>query len=125
MPVNTPKALHEYAEEINGPIIKVLKQPGVRLLAEEGISPKRASYLQVRMQAAIRGMTTFYHADHEYYRAAINKRLHTRIEKFPTNHEFKNLWVWYDGTIKRPSEEAAELIAELIRKQKNLQSNGE
>lgn len=123
MPVNTPKALHDYADDISKPIVKALAQPGIRVLAEEGISPKRASYLQVRMQAAIRGMTTFYHADHEYYRAAINKRLHTRVEKFPGNPAFKNLWVWYDGVIKRPSEEAAEMIAELIRKRKNLVNN--
>lgn len=120
MPVADPKALHDYPDEINRPLMKALAQPGIRHIAEEGISEKRAKYLQIRMQAAIRGMVKFYHADHEYYRAAINKRLHIRKVRYPSNYELWSIVVYYDGMIKRPSEEFAEFFAELMRKQKNL-----
>lgn len=119
MPATVPKALHEYSDEISRPLLQALQQPGTRYLAEEGISMKRAKYLQVRMQAAIRGFTAFYHRDHEYYRAAINKRLHIRNEAFPANDEFRNLWVVYDGMIKRPSEEFAEYLADLASRRES------
>lgn len=116
MPIADPKALHDYPDEISRPIMKAFEQPGIPVLAEEGISEKRAKYLHVRMQAAIRGMLVFYHPDHEYYRAALNKRVQLRRPKFPANPEFYNLYVTYAGMIKRPSEEFAEFYAEMIKK---------
>lgn len=119
MPALTPKALQDYPDEISQPWKQAFASPGQRILVAEGVSMARAKYLHVRLKAARLGMRDFYHKDHEYYRASINNRLHVRNDSYPLNKELRNVWVWYDGMIRRPSEDAAEFYAELIRKQRS------
>jgi hypothetical protein len=115
MPALKPKALQDYPDEISKPWIEAIRVPGVRVIVAEGVSETRAKYLHARLKAARQGMREFYDRDHPYYRAAAYDRLQIRKERYPLNQELWDVRVWFTGLIKRPSEEAAEAYAILMR----------
>jgi hypothetical protein len=119
MPALTPKALADYPDDISQPWKQALESPRKIILAAEGVSMQRAKYLHARLKAARAGLQVYYDRDHEYHRASVNNHLHIRNEAYPGNAELRNVKVWYEGMIKRPSEEAAEWMAELIRKRQS------
>lgn len=122
MPALKPKALQDYPDEISKPWLDAMASPQVKIFAAEGVSEARAKYIHARLKAARQGMQVFYDKDHQYYRASAYNRLQIRKDRYPGNPELWNVRVWFEGLIKRPSEEAAEFYAQLM---KNSQSSSQ
>jgi len=115
MPRAKIKALDDADPMLAGPFREALANPGKRVVVAPDVSEKVAINIQVRMQAIRQGFLTFYSRDHEYFRAAENRRIRIEREYDASKPSLRTVIVVYSGMIKRPSELAEEYIANLMR----------
>lgn len=108
MPALTPKQLDDYPDVIRFAWEKAIATPMLKVVVLEGVAEKQANYIHARLKSARQGMRKFYPREHMYFRASEAGRLQIRKDKYPLNRELWNVTVWFEGIIKRPSEEADE-----------------
>ena len=113
MPRAKIKALEEVDPIISLAFRAAFANPGKRIVVAPDVALAVANNLHVRMQAVRQGFMHFYHRDHEYYRAAENRRIRIEKEYDRAKPSLRTLTIVYAGILKRPSEMAAEYIERL------------
>lgn len=113
MPRAKIKALEEVDPMISNAFKEAMANPGKRIVVAPDVTEKVATNLQVRMQAVRQGFLHYYHRDHEYFRAADNRRIRIEREYHHTKPALRTVVIIYSGMLKRPSEMADEYMAML------------
>lgn len=121
-----PRAKIKSLEEVDPMISKAFREafasPGKDILVAPHLAEDVAINLQVKMKAVRQGFRIYFPEDHEYHRAAKYERIWVERKPSKTHPGTRDLIIHYKGMIKRPSEEYAEMLAQL---KKNMPSSDE
>lgn len=113
------KEFDQVIPEVREAYLKAFASPGKLIIVREHASLEIAQWLHTKLKQARAGFLVYLPKEHEYYRAAACERLHINRQYTPKAPEFRTVTLLYDGMIKRPSEEAAEWLANLTKNQQS------
>lgn len=113
MPRAKIKALEDVDPMLANAFREAMANPLREVVVAPDVSQAVANNIHIRLQAVRQGFLHFYHRDHEYYRAAENRRI--RIEKKYDHKKpaLRTVVIMYSGMLKRPSEVATEFMKRL------------